>query len=147
MSDFRKASKTLRFGIQRAMVESMASDPAVRFAYSEALNSRILECLNEPDCYTRGGKWMFLRALNWMFGNEKFSVPQYLYDATDFIKSLSGEEVKNLEISVEFELRDFWLPPLLKAVTLECKPSGVKTRFEDDGEFCPEDFLKSTSEE
>lgn len=144
MNDFRKAAKILKDYIHHEIVEGVSEDPAVRFCYSEALIVRMNQAWNQV--FHMDKDYVELRALNAMFGDGEFVVPQYLHDATDFIKFLPDEDVKHLEVSVEFELRDYWLPPLIKAITLECKSNGMKTRFENDGEFYCEDFLSLMSE-
>jgi hypothetical protein len=134
MSDFRQASKILRYALMLGITEEMTQDPAVRFAHMESLNSRMLDLLGDINNRRPGVKDDFdqIRVTGGLFGDGNPSVRKHLVDATEFIQQLKVTDPEHVKVGVTIERRDWWLPPVLHAFTLSVGEASAT--FTDDGE-------------
>lgn len=133
MKDFRQHSKALRIALLMTITESMSHDPAVRFAYSQAMNNRMLDVLEDINQRTdEKDPFDQVKMLNVIFGDETPVIKKHLVDAVNFLAEHEGSGDKDVAVQGTIEHREWFLPPVLHAFTLIIG-DACKT-FSDDGE-------------
>lgn len=132
-TNFREMSKYLRMKLQIVVTEEMSSDPAVRFAYSESLNARMLECLNDINAVRPGVRDEFdqIKAMACLFGDGHMDkTPSHLVEAAKFLANHNVSEIDDMHIGVTIEHRQFWLPPRIRSFTITI--GGAIATFTDE---------------